>query len=71
MGQAEVIEVLEKSKVPLSSKEIAIILKDTECKINYILNRLYKYNEIEIIELNKELAMKFYKCKRRMRLYYL
>lgn len=71
MGQAEVIDVLEKSKLPLSSKEIATILNEAEDKINHTLNRLYKYHEIEIIELNKELAMKFYKCKRRMRLYHL
>lgn len=70
MGQAEVFDVLKNSNVPLSSREIASILNTEEFKVTKILNVLIRFNEVETMDLNKELSMKFYKCKRRMRLYY-
>lgn len=70
MGQSEVIKLLEKSKVPLSAKEIADAMKETEQKISRILCILLRYNEIESVELSTQLSMKFFKCCRRMRLYY-
>jgi hypothetical protein len=76
MGQSEVIEVLnvfgviDGSRVPLSKKEIASILKEREDKITHILSDLLKSHEVQCQELDKNLAWKFYKCKRKMRLYY-
>lgn len=70
MGQAEVYQVLEDSKVPLSSKEISEVLNEPEDKVLKYLHVMVRYKEVDFIELNKDLAMKFYKCKRRMRLFY-
>ena len=74
MSQQEVLEVLEKHRVPLSLKEICEILGDinfpNETKISATIKRMMDYDEIKVIELDRKLAMKFYKCKRRMRLYY-
>lgn len=70
MSQQDVLEILESSKVPLSVKEISDALNERQEKISFIVNRLLKYREVEFFELNKDLALKFYKTKRRMRLYY-
>lgn len=70
MVQEEIIKVLEKSKVPLSADEIALEIKTSQVHICRGLQKMLKYNEIKCIELNKDLAYKFYKCKRKMRLYY-
>lgn len=70
MGQVEVLQVLEKSKVPLSAHEIADEMKERLDKICRILTALEKFNEVQFFELNKNLAMKFFKAKRRMKLYY-
>lgn len=72
MGQQEIIEVLEKSKVPLSLKEICDQLGEScERKVSMRLKTLIDYNEVKVIQLHKDLAMKFYKSKRGLRLYYL
>lgn len=71
MGQAEIIKVLEKCKVPMSADELAKKLGTTKIKVCMDLAPMLKYNEVECIELKRELAMKFYNCKRKLRLYYL
>lgn len=71
MGQGEVVEVLEKSKVPMSLKEISTTLNDSETKVSRIISCLLKHNEIQCIELSKELSMKFLNCTRKARLYYI
>lgn len=71
MGQEEILSVLEKSRVPLSAEEIARELNNTIIKILGDIKKLLQYNEIQCIELNKDLAMKFYRCKRKMRLYHI
>lgn len=71
LGQQEVIQILENSRVPLSKKEIAERLKEREDKITHIINALLKSHEIQCQELDKNLAWKFYKCKRKMRLYFI
>lgn len=70
MVQEEIIEVLEKSNVPLSAGEIASQLQISIIHISRGLKGMLKYNEIQCIELDKMVALKFYKCKRKMRLYY-
>lgn len=70
MVQAEIINLLEKSNVPLSADEIAKTLEVSCVHILRGLKKMLEYNEIECIELDKMIAYKFYKCKRKMRLYY-
>lgn len=70
MGQEEVINVLEKFKKPMSASEIAKELNQAFTSVSHIIQRIIKVHEIKIVELNREQAMKRYKCKRRMRLYY-
>jgi len=71
MVQEKIVEILEKSKVPLSLAEIAEIVNQTDQLVSKALSQMLKYQEIKCMELNKDLAMKFYKCKRRMRLFYI
>ena len=70
MGQQEVIEILEISNVPLAACEIAKLLNVEEFKVSKTLKCLIKFNEVKVFELPKNVAMKFYKCKRRLRLFY-
>lgn len=72
MGQQEIIETLENSKVPLSLREICDLLgEECERKVSMRLKTLVDYGEVKVIKLHKDLAMKFYKSKRGLRLYYL
>ena len=71
MGQGEVMNVLEGFKKPVAISEIANLLPDLSKKrIHVIITCLLKFNEIKCIEIPRDLAMKMYKVKRRMRLYY-
>jgi DNA-binding transcriptional regulator GbsR (MarR family) len=70
MSQVEVLGVLEKSNVPMSAKEIAEILKIREPKVHLALRTMCRFNEVDFIILNRKLAMKFYKTKRSMKLYF-
>ena len=71
MGQHEVIQVLIKSNRPMSRTEIAIILNERPVKISFQLKRLLYNKEIHFLELNRIKAWQIYKCKRRMRLYFI
>lgn len=71
MSQIEIIEVLEKSNVPLSASEICEKLQQRQVKISALLKKLIKHGDVEYIELDRRLSMKFYKCKRKLRLYYI
>lgn len=70
MGQSDIIELLEKSDHPLSRSEIADVLKVQPSTISMLINKLIKYNEILFEEIDKEMALKKYGCKKRMRLYF-
>lgn len=70
MSQQEILTVLEKSKVPLTAREISEKLGKLEVHVCADLRSLLKFNEVKVMELNKELSMKFYKCKRRLRLFH-
>ncbi len=46
MGQSEVIKILEKRKVWLTTGEISKILNVSRRVVIWSLNRLYHYNEV-------------------------
>ena len=70
MAQSEIIELLENMSEPLSVGEIALSLNENPKKISRDLNKLLQYKEIDAIEVPKESALKKYKCKHRMRIYF-
>ena len=77
MGQDEIMTILKESNVPLSALEIANIMNTRfpdasadSSAINKKIKQMIKYNEVDVIILPKELALKFFKCKKRLRLYY-
>lgn len=70
MGQSDIIELLEKSDRPLSRSEIAQQLNSAPSKISVLLKSLIDWNEIMFEEIDKELALKKYNCKKRMKLYF-
>ena len=71
MGEEEVENILAESEVPLALREIAEKLDSTTIKVSMILKRMIKSNQVEIMEINKILAKKFYNNCSRMRLYYI
>lgn len=70
MGQSDIIELLEKSDRPLSRSEIAQELNSAPSNISVLLKTLLDWNEIMFEEIDKELALKKYNCKKRMKLYF-
>lgn len=70
MGSQEVIDVLERFAKPMSRGEIAKVSGINEIRVSHIIKRLIKYDEVKIIEIDRHQAMKLYRCKRRLRLYY-
>lgn len=70
MSQGEVLDILKKEKRPISAKEIIEKLDLNEKRVYVLLGILLKYDEIKCIEIPRDLAMKMYRSKRRMRLYY-
>ena len=71
MSQSEIIDLLEKQEKPLSVGEISKILNENQKKISRCLASLLKYSEVCFIEIDRIDAMKNYKCKHRMRLWFL
>lgn len=77
MGQQEILEILKKSNVPLTVKEIAERIR---VKYNYssfdinaigkTIKKLEKYSEVQSISIPRQVALKFYGCKRSMKMYY-
>ena len=70
MSQSEKIDLLEKGVKPLSVGEIAILLDDNQKKISRCLAMMLKYNEVCFVEIDRIKAMENYKCKHRMRLWF-
>lgn len=70
MSQSDVLDVLERIKRPLSRGEIARELNDDGAHVSHSIARLIKGRCIKIIEIDREEALVRFKCKRRMRLYY-
>lgn len=72
MGQAEIIEVLEKAKLPMCGREIAEALGVSfRDNLNKHLRKLLEHKEIKCIEINRHKALKHFGSKRKLRLYYL
>ena len=71
MGQSEILKLLEKEPKPLSVGKIAEKLNDDQKKISKILSQLLKFKEVEYKEIDRLEAMETYKCKRRMRLWFI
>ena len=71
MGQEEIIKLLEEEGKPLSRGEISMMLNKEAKYISTLLKQLLKYNEVEAKEINKDKALKDYRCKRKMKLYFI
>ena len=72
MGQVEILEVLEKSKLPMAGKQIAeAVGQSWQGHIDRILKKLLDRAEIRCIELNRHQALKHFGSKRKLRLYYI
>jgi len=70
MSQSEIINLLEKKETPLSVGEISKLLNDNQKKISRCLASLLKYNEVSFVEIDRIEAMENYKCKHRMKLWF-
>ena len=70
MSQGEILDILKKEKKPLSAREIIEQLDINPKRVYVLIKILLKYEEIKCIEIPRDLAMKLYRSKRRMRLYY-
>ena len=70
VGQGEVLEVIEKSNVPLTAREIAISMNSTDIKVCMHLRNLLRHNDVMCVELDRHLSLKFFNSKKKTRLYY-
>ncbi len=73
MGQAEILEVLEKNKKPMSRTQIAKEIKKDPIPVSKSIRKLLKNNEVKCIELDRHQAAKYLNMNRpfrRMRFYY-
>lgn len=70
MSQADILSILERCKKPMASSEIAKELQDNCIHVSHGLAKLVKYGDIKVVEINRKQALERYKCKHRMRLYY-
>ena len=70
MSQSEIIDLLEKQEKPLSVGEISKLLDDNQKKISRCLAMMVKYHEVSFIEIGRVEAMENYKCKHRMKLWF-
>ena len=71
MVQEEIIQLLEHNHKQLSCREIAEILEKALPLVSRALSKLLQYEEVCSIEIDRKKAMESYKCKRRMRLYFI
>jgi hypothetical protein len=74
MGQAEVIEYLEKNKGPKSRKQIADAVGCDAVKASHVIRKLLDRKEIKCIEVDRKQAGKMLgldRSFRRMRFYYI
>lgn len=61
MGAEEVINLLKKKKEPLTTKEIARLLKVSIVAVHCTLRRLQKHGEVVAINLPKERVRNAYR----------
>lgn len=71
MGQQEVLEILIKVKPePMSGKQIADLIGQRDKIVFVAIRNLVKGHFVKEVEIPREEAMKRFRCKRRMKLYY-
>lgn len=70
MGQEDVIKFLKTQNEPLSSGEIAFMMKERPSKICRILFKLIEYEEVNYIEIDRFEARRRFNVSRRMKLYW-
>lgn len=72
LGQADVIELLEKKRRPMSAREISEALNMAFVVVSCNIRKLVQNEEIKVLELTREQAAQKFNVhyKRRMRLYY-
>ena len=68
LGQAEIIEALEKLNKPCSRGEIAAIMGLDPIRVSHLLATLVKHEEVEVQIIDRHEASKYH-CKRSIRLY--
>jgi transcription initiation factor IIE alpha subunit len=56
MGQSDVLQILEKHKKPLSSVEIAGLLKGNLSTVNNSIKKLYEASEIDYMKIKKKVG---------------
>jgi hypothetical protein len=71
MGQSEILKLLEKEPEPLPVGIIAKKLEEDQKKISKLLSKLLQFNEVDFLEIDRLEAMDKYKCKRRLRLWFI
>ncbi len=74
MGQAEIIECLQKHDKPISRRQIAKEINYDPVQVSHLVSKLLKRKEIKCIELDRIQAGKMLKLKRafrRTRFYYI
>jgi len=64
-----VIDCLKKNKRPMSRTEIAEEINCGKSRVSVILNVLFKFSEIQVIEIDRVMAQELFGVKRRMKLY--
>lgn len=69
MGQEDIITLLEKNPEALSLSEIADKSNCRKDNVSKILRSLIKAGDVIFEEIDKELALEKYNCKKPLRLY--
>jgi len=71
MGQYEILKALEKSEMPMASREIAEATGERINEVITCLGKLLKQKEVKCIEINRHKALKHFGSKRKLRIFYL
>jgi hypothetical protein len=71
MGQEEIQKALENAPTPLLTREICVIIKCNQKEVSKDLSKMLKYKEVDFIELDKDISLKKFGCKHKLRLYFL
>lgn len=71
MGQLEILDVLERSELPMAGRQIAKEIGVRLITVLGTLRKLMKQGEVKCIELNRHKALEHFGSKRKLRLYYI
>jgi len=70
MAQSDILDLLEKEKRPLASRELQEALDLNMRAVFKALGKLVETGEVNTIEVDRREAYKYFGSKRRMNLYY-